>query len=57
MAKLHQKYICVVGFLQLAVAIPRDGVGLEMTVKFLAKQSHVGNIAMIRSVPLVAICN
>lgn len=57
MAKLHQKYICVVGFLQLAVAIPRDGVGPEMTVKLLAKQSRVGNIAMIRSVPLVAICN
>lgn len=54
---MQQKYSCVVGFLQLAVAIPRDGVGPEMTVKLLVKEGHVGNIAVIRSVPLVAICN
>lgn len=41
----------------ITVAIPVGAVRPEMMVKLSAKEGHVNNFAMIRSILLMGVCN
>lgn len=43
--------------LDITVATPVGAVRPEMTVKLSAKEGHVSNFAMVRSILLMGVCN
>lgn len=47
----------VVESLDITVAIPVGAVRPEMMVKLSAKEGHVSNFALIRSIQLMGVCN